>query len=187
MKTVFKGLLLAGVVLALTGCGVSGRWTMESVKPEGMEKEFALKCMCLMDDGTFQACAKEGAEMKMMKGTYKYDANAKTLTFTSPDGKARTYNAEVVALGGGNEGLGRREGQRVDRHDERRRGPARKTAASPAKCCGMTCDPAKCKTEKAEPKKEEPKKADAKKAEPKKDEPKKPAAKPDDTKNKDTK
>jgi hypothetical protein len=186
MKTVLKGLLLAGVVLALTGCGVSGRWTMESVKPEGMEKEFALKCMCLMDDGTFQACAKEGAEMKMMKGTYKYDANAKTLTFTSPDGKARTYNAEVVALGGEMKVWGAEKGKEWTAM-MKKAGACSKDGCKSGTCCGMTCDPAKCKTEKAEPKKEEPKKADAKKVEPKKDEPKKPAAKPDDTKNKDTK
>jgi hypothetical protein len=183
MKTVLKGLLLAGVVLALTGCGVSGRWTMQSVKPEGMEKEFSLKCMCLMDDGTFQACAKEGAEMKMLKGTYKYDANAHTLTFTSPDGKARTYNAQVQCPGGEMKVWGAEKGKEWTAM-MKREGACSKDCCANGKCCGKKCDESKCK---AETKKEEPKNTDVKKSEPKKeapkkaDQPKKDEPKPKDT------
>jgi hypothetical protein len=185
MKTVLKGLLLAGVVLALTGCGVSGRWTMQSVKPEGMEKEFSLKCMCLMDDGTFQACAKEGTEMKMLKGTYKYDSNAHTLTFTSPDGKARTYNAQVQCPGGEMKVWGAEKGKEWTAM-MKREGACSKDCCADGKCCGKKCDMSKCPA-KTDTKKEEPKNTDVKKSEPRKEEPKKAdQPKKDEPKPKDT-
>jgi hypothetical protein len=175
MKKVLAGLFLTGVVLALTGCGVSGRWTMESVKPEGMEKEFALKCMCLMDDGTYQACAKEGADMKMLKGTYKYDANAKTLTFTT-DGKERKYNAQVQCPGGEMKIWGAEKGKEWTAM-MKRQGACSKDCCAAGKCCVKTCDPAKYPAAKTEVKKEEPTKGDVKKGEVKKEEPKKDAPK----------
>lgn len=171
MKKVLTGLFLTGVVLALTGCGVSGRWTMKSMTPETMDKAFALKCMCLMDDGTYQACAKEGAEMKMLKGTYKYDANAKTLTFTSADGKARTYSAQVQCPGGEMKVWGAEKGKEWTAV-MKREGACSKDCCSAGKCCGM-CAPGKCPAAKADTKKEEPQKGDVRKGEPKKEVPKK--------------
>lgn len=172
MKRLLAGMFLSCAVLALTGCGVSGRWTMQSIKPEGMDKEFSLKCMCLMDDGTYQACAKEGAEMKMLKGTYKYDANAKTLTFTSAEGKARTYNAQVQCPGGEMKIWGAEKGKEWTAM-MKREGACSKDCCAPGKCCGMGCAPGKCPAAKAEVKKEEPKKAEVKKEEPKKSDVKK--------------
>lgn len=98
MKTMLKGLLLSCVLVAVTGCGVTGKWTMKSLSPESEKKQFNLECLCLMKDGTYMAMAQEEGQNKYLKGTYVYDAEAKLLTFKT-DSKERVYNAQVVGLG----------------------------------------------------------------------------------------
>jgi hypothetical protein len=98
MRTVVKGLLLSCVLATLTGCGVTGRWTMQSVKPESAKEHFNLQTLCLMDDGSYMACAQEKGQNKCLKGTYTYDAKTKLLAFKT-DGKERSYHAEVGCPG----------------------------------------------------------------------------------------
>jgi hypothetical protein len=140
MKTLLKGLFLSCVVLALTGCGVTGKWTMQSIEPESAKAHFNLQKMCLMDDGTYMACVKEGDQCKCLKGNYTYDASAKTLTFRD-DGKERQYHAEVTGccgsqmkISGGEKG---KEWTAMMKHEG---------ACPKGKCCcgGKGCDGAKC-------------------------------------------
>ncbi len=99
MKTLCKAVVLASVLVMLSGCAVTGTWSMKSIDPATAKAHFNLQCMKLGEDNTFTACAKEGDQCKMLTGTYTYDANTKKLVFKS-DGKERTYTAELVALGG---------------------------------------------------------------------------------------
>ncbi len=98
MKTALKGLLLACIVLSLTGCatGVTGHWTLASFKPEAEKGNFQLGSMCLEPDGKYAANAAEGGKTEAMTGTYTYDKSTNALTFAMPGGKQRTYNAELV-------------------------------------------------------------------------------------------
>ena len=85
---------------ALTGCGVTGRWTLQSIKPEAAAEHFHLKAMCLMDDGTFRACASVKDKMECLSGTYEFDQKAEKLTFKEKDGKTFTYNAKLTGCCG---------------------------------------------------------------------------------------
>ena len=173
MKTVLKGLLLSGVLFALTGCGVTGRWSLQSIKPETAAEHFHLKCMCLMDDGTFAACASVKGKMEQLSGTYTFDQKAEKLTFKEKDGKTYAYDAELAGCGSEMKVSSSEKGKEwtaVMKHEG---------ACQKDQCCagGKTCDPKQCgkacpakKTEcpQAE-KKAEPKAGEAKKpAEPKK-------------------
>ncbi len=93
MRTVAKSLLLAVLFLSLTGCGVTGRWELQSIKPETARAHFNLESMCLMKDGTFKSWARENGQEKVMTGTWKYEKPI--LTFIS-EGHERSYNAKVT-------------------------------------------------------------------------------------------
>jgi hypothetical protein len=174
MRTLLKGLFLTCALAALTGCGVTGKWTMQSINPDSAKAHFNLKCMCLMDDGTYAACTDEAGQMKCLNGTYKYDADTKTLTFTT-DGKDRQYHAEVAGccgsemkITGGEKG---KEWTAVMKHE----GACAKDKCCTAKgCdakCAKPCDPKKCEPAKCPAAKGG--KPDEKKAEPAKGDPKK--------------
>jgi FtsZ-interacting cell division protein ZipA len=167
VRTLCKALILACALAVLTGCGVTGQWKMESIKPENAKEHFQMHWMNLADDGSYKACVKEGDKCKELTGTYKYDADTKTLTFKT-DGKERAYHAEVCPLGGmkitgGEKG---KEWTAVMKH-----GPCCDKGT-----CKATCEK-KEEPKKTEAKKEEPKKAEPKKEAPKKEEAKKPEAK----------
>jgi hypothetical protein len=98
MKTVVKALLLSCVVAILSGCGVTGKWTLQSIKPESEKARFNLQCMCLMSDGSYMAAAQEEGKSECLKGTYTYDAKTKLLTFKT-DGKERAYHAQLMCPG----------------------------------------------------------------------------------------
>jgi hypothetical protein len=98
MKTVVKALLLSCVVAILTGCGVTGKWTLQSVKPESEKAPFNLQWMCLMDDGSYMAAAQEEGKSTCLSGTYTYDGKTKLLTLKT-DGKERAYHAKLGCPG----------------------------------------------------------------------------------------
>jgi len=178
MKRLLGGLILGLAVVALTGCtSAVGHWKMESITPETAKKDFQFCMMCLSKDGQYMACAMAGDEPKKMTGTYKYDASAKTLTFTGSDGKERAYQAEVTNLGCkmkvSSEAKGK-EWTAVMKKGQCCCDKWRTGKGCDPKACGMPkCCPGKCEATKAEPKKAELKKPEAKKAEPKPSEPKK--------------
>lgn len=98
MKRLLEGLLLACVLVTLTGCGgMVGHWQMDSIEPESARAEFAMSTLCLMKDGGFTACMDSGTTMT---GTYDYDADADLITFKSDEGKQRTYKACVCGVTG---------------------------------------------------------------------------------------
>ena len=139
MKTMLKGLLLSCVLVAVTGCGVTGKWTMKSLSPESEKEHFNLQALCLMDDGTYMACAKEGEQCKCLKGTYQYDAKAKTLTFKT-DSKERSYHAEVGCCGG------QMKVTPAEKGEEWTALMKRVGSCPQDKCCpgGKMCDPKTC-------------------------------------------
>lgn len=173
MRTMAKGLFLSCVLVALTGCGVTGRWTLQSINPETEKEHFNLQCMCLMEDGTFMACATVKDKMEKLTGTYEFDQKAEKLTFKEKDGKTYTYSAKLVGLGGEMKVWGSEKGKEwtaMMKHA----GACPKDKCCPASCNPKTCDPKKCQSAKTEAPKAQPeqkaapKGADAKKpAEPK--------------------
>lgn len=89
-------------VLFLTGCGdITGKWTLDCIEPESERQNFDVKCLVLRDDNTFLLKACEDAKPAEVCGTYCYDKDTDTLTFTPEGGPARTYIAEVGLLGFG--------------------------------------------------------------------------------------
>jgi len=182
MRTLSKALVLACALAVLTGCGVTGQWKMESIKPEKADEHFQMRWMCLMDDGTYKAAAMDGDQCKMMSGRYTYAAGEKMLTFKT-DGKERKYHAEIVGLGDELKVTGSEKGMEWTAMMKRGECCPKDKCTCPEmkdKSCPMHEKKAEVKKEepkKAEPKKEAPKKEEAKKAEPKKEAPKKEEAK----------
>lgn len=90
-------------ILFVTGCGdITGKWTLDCIEPESERQNFDLKCLVLRDDNTFLLKACEDAKPAAVCGTYCYDKDTNTLTFTPEGGApARTYIAEVGLLGFG--------------------------------------------------------------------------------------
>ncbi len=187
MRTLSKALILVCALAVLTGCGVTGQWKMESINPEKAGEHFQMRWMCLMDDGSYKACAMEAGQCKMIAGTYAYDAGEKMLTFKT-DGKERKYHAEVVGLGGELKVAGSEKGMDWTAMMKRGQGCPKDKCTCPGmkdkNCCPMHEKKGEAKIEepkKAEPKKEATKKEEAKKAEPKKEAPKKAEPKKEDS------
>jgi hypothetical protein len=87
-------------VLFLTGCGkITGQWTLDCITPESERQNFDLKCLVLNDDNTFVVRASEESTTTEMSGTYCYDDDTDTLTFTPESGPPRTYFAKVELNG----------------------------------------------------------------------------------------
>ncbi|MFQ5807011.1 MAG: lipocalin family protein [Phycisphaerae bacterium] len=97
MKNVWKASVLSAGLLVLTGCGVAGKWTLVSITPEEARGHYALVNVTLDDDGTYAATAEKEGETVTSTGQYTFDNNK--LTFTSADGKTRSYDAKLVWLG----------------------------------------------------------------------------------------
>ena len=162
MRTVVKGLFLSAVLVALTGCGINGKWTLQSVTPETAKAHCPIQAICLMEDGTYQSCAMMGDKCTMEKGTYTFDQGAKTLIFKTSDGKEIKYTAELTACGGELKVTGTDKGKEWTATMKRGECPKGCCKGDQKACCTgdkKTCDPKACN-------KPCPKKADAK-AEPK--------------------
>lgn len=98
MKALLAGLLFSCVLVALTGCGgMVGHWQMDSIEPESAKTEFAMSTLCLEKDGGFTAHLDSGT---VMTGTWKYDADNKTLMLKSDDGVECSYKACLCGPGG---------------------------------------------------------------------------------------
>lgn len=174
MRMLRNAMLLSAAVFVLTGCcGVTGAWKLDKMDPATAQGKFQFGKMCLKPDHTYCAEASYGGEAKCMKGTYKYDDAAKTLTFTAEGGKERTYKVEMaganemhVSMAGENwkaimvkTECKCKDGCKGDCKD------GKDACKTDKKCDPAKCDPAKCKDAKKaeEPKKDGPKKAEVKK------------------------
>ena len=90
-------LLVPLALLAVAGCGVQGKWTLESVEPETARDIVTFAKFTLNKDGTFTAEATEGGETVAASGTYEFADNK--LTFTMEDGRKRTYDTDLKCPG----------------------------------------------------------------------------------------
>ena len=98
MKNACKVSLLSLALLVLTGCsGIVGNWTLESVTPEDAASHYTVVRMMLADDGTYCAMAKKAGEDVPSKGSYTFEDNK--LCFTTSEGKLRSYDAKLIAMG----------------------------------------------------------------------------------------
>ena len=77
--------------------GFSGQWTLDSIEPDSAQKAFPIAKLCLHKDHTYIAGMGCGSNMN---GTWEYDAGAKLLTFTTPKGTKRTYEACLCGKSG---------------------------------------------------------------------------------------
>jgi hypothetical protein len=98
MRTVLKASLLPLVVLALTGCGISGTWSLDSIEPKSAAASFEIHKVVLRDDGTYCACFKRDGEPQTAKGEYEL-ADGK-LTFKAESREPRVYDAKLAGLCG---------------------------------------------------------------------------------------
>jgi hypothetical protein len=176
MRTMMKGLFLSALLVVLTGCGISGKWTLQSVTPDTAKGQCPIKALCLNDDGTYVACTQAPGQDKGAcgKGTYSYDKGTKVLAFKADDGKEFKYTANLMCPGGEMKITGGEKGKewtavmkRGECKDEC--GEAKKCGSDCKKACGAKGDAKKTDATKPEGKAEE-KKPEVKKAE---------AAKPD--------
>ncbi len=144
MKIMVKALLLACVVAFLTGCGgVTGKWTLQSIKPESETARFNLQWMCLMDDGSYMAAAQEEGKSASLSGAYTYDAKTKLLTFKT-DGKERAYHADLLCPGGKLKVTPAEAGETWTATMKRGSCPKDKCCPSGKMCDPKTCDPKQC-------------------------------------------
>lgn len=89
-----SGLLLGGL-LFLTGCSVTGKWSLVEVEPTAARRDFDLQSMTLHKDGTFYAEAREAGDIETVSGTYTYQN--KTLTLREHDGENMVYDAKFLS------------------------------------------------------------------------------------------
>jgi hypothetical protein len=150
MKTVAKTLLLSCVLVVVTGCGIQGRWTLQSITPESEKAHFNLQCMCLMSDGSYMAAAQEEGKSTCLKGTYTYDGKTKLLTFKT-DSKERAYHADLMCPGSKMKVTPAEAGESWTATMKRA------GSCSKDKCCcmgqmcgGKPCDPKKCPMNKSD-------------------------------------
>jgi hypothetical protein len=98
MARICQAALAAAVVLVLSGCGMNGKWTLESIDPESARGHFKLATVELKSDGTYVADSDYDGKTQTSTGKYTYDKETKKLTFTPDQGEARTYDAELVQM-----------------------------------------------------------------------------------------
>ena len=144
MKTVVKTLLLSCVLVVVTGCGVNGKWTLQSITPEAERARFNLQWMCLMDDGSYMAAAQEEGKSTCLAGTYTYDGKSKLLTFRT-NGKERAYHADLMCPGGKMKVTSAEAGETWTATMKRTGScPKDKCCCAGQMCGGKMCDPKQC-------------------------------------------
>ena len=98
MKPMWRLSLLSVAFVVLTGCtSVTGRWTLDTIDPEGAREAFPLSSVTLHDDGTYVATMPRGEKMVSSQGEYTFEKSK--LHFVNERGDERTYTAKLVALG----------------------------------------------------------------------------------------
>ncbi len=94
-------LLLCVALFGLAGCGIQGKWTLQSVTPESARQDLRFGDITLKDDKTYEAVAKYDGKTETSTGKYVFDSANHKLTFT-PDQKGqpvRTYDAQLIDMG----------------------------------------------------------------------------------------
>ncbi len=88
---------LATAGLLVTGCGVNGKWTLDSVTPDSAKGHFRLAAVTLNSDGSY--VAESEYEGKKETSTGKYEYKDGKLTFMPDKGEQRSYDAELIDMG----------------------------------------------------------------------------------------
>jgi len=139
MKNLFKSLLAASVIVALSGCAnVAGNWHTDKIEPASAKANFDFCCLTLNQDNTFTGCANVGGRMKQMTGKYEYDSGQGLIRFTTDDGKSREYKVELCPLVGQMKVTGGGKDHQWTAVMKRMSKPCA------MKECGHRCEPAKC-------------------------------------------
>ena len=92
MRRLLVLLLPAGLVLA-TGCTITGKWTLEKIKPEAGLHEFDYASLTFQKDGSFYGEALNPG-VRATAGTYVYKDG--TLILDPYDGPRLAYAAKVT-------------------------------------------------------------------------------------------
>lgn len=79
--------------LLLAGCGVEGKWKLVSIEPESAVPGYRFVSATLEKNGTYEAEAEVGQDVKVSSGTYVYENGQ--LIFTDSDGQKHAYDAKV--------------------------------------------------------------------------------------------
>jgi hypothetical protein len=102
---ILVSLATATALLGLTGCGVTGTWQLDQVKPDDSAREYLYSAFTLNKDGSFAADFERGGEVHHSVGTYTFDDGQ--LTVTAENGQQRSYDAKLTGLGSRMEVVGR--------------------------------------------------------------------------------
>ena len=163
MKAALKVVVLSCALLALTGCGMNAKWEMKSITPATASEHFGMKVLCLMDDGTYMACAVVKDKPACLAGTYTYDNQGQMLTFKDKDGQARSYHAKLLCPGGEMKIWSDEQGKEWTA-TMKRAGDCPKNCCGGGPCDHKMCQPRGCDPKKCDPKMCDPKACPAKKA-----------------------
>ncbi len=94
-----RGIVLVSLAVLgglLSGCGITGEWTLVTVEPKEAARHYAFGEFELRPDGTYEAEADFGKGLTKSSGTYTYE-NGK-LTLVAADGETRTYDARLIEM-----------------------------------------------------------------------------------------
>jgi hypothetical protein len=98
MKTAMQMTLVMFAALIVTGCGITGKWSLESVNPTADRRDFEYQSLTLQKDGTFYAESLEPHQgIETTSGTYTYKNG--TLALVAHDGEEHTYQAQLEDAG----------------------------------------------------------------------------------------
>jgi hypothetical protein len=98
-KLLTHGVWLSPLLLA-AGCGIQGKWSLESVEPTAAQRDFEWQVLTLQKDGSFYG-EKQNAGIHTASGTYRFDRNKHVLTLKEHNGSTYVYN-DVQLIDGGN-------------------------------------------------------------------------------------
>ncbi len=87
--------LWAGLCLGLSGCGVTGTWSLATVDPIAATRDVEFHTLRMEQDGSFYAESKEEREggIASTSGVYTFDDGV--LHLKEHDGERHTYDARL--------------------------------------------------------------------------------------------
>lgn len=88
-------------VLLVAGCRthIQGKWSLAQIDPDAARRDFEFTSLTLQDDGTFYGEASSDEGTRTTSGTYLYKVRENTLVLNTHDGRALTYDADVLRNG----------------------------------------------------------------------------------------
>ena len=96
MSRLCTGMIACVALAGLTGCGINGKWKLDSIDPASARGHFRLAAVTLNSDGTYVAESEYDGKKETSHGKYEYKDD--TLTFKPEKGESRTYHAELIKM-----------------------------------------------------------------------------------------